>query len=217
MRTGRAGSRCDLIGISRFPAAHHLDLSPPALQCLFSGVGLSLYGYRSSCRPRLLRSETFHERGEPPSGATMHETDLSVDLPASVSRNLRRLRTRRGHSLERLAKQSGVSRAMRGQIETGKSAPTISLLWKVANALNVPFASLLQTDIPRGAVVLRRTDAKILASSQGQFTSRALFPFEGDRREPPHPRRDSYRHEARPPSNRTASPRSASAAFQSPL
>lgn len=105
-----------------------------------------------------------------------------VDLPAVVGRNLRRLRTRRGHSLERLAKQSGVSRAMLGQIETGKSVPTIAVLWKVANALNVPFAQLLQTDTPRGAVVLRRTDAKLLSSNDGQFTSRALFPFEGGRR-----------------------------------
>jgi transcriptional regulator with XRE-family HTH domain len=123
--------------------------------------------------------------GEPSSSgkeSPTQDTDLSVDLPAIVGRNLRRLRTRRGHSLERLAKQSGVSRAMLGQIETGKSAPTIGLLWKVASALNVPFANLLQTDVPRGAVVLRRTDAKILASSQGQFTSRALFPFESDRR-----------------------------------
>jgi len=108
--------------------------------------------------------------------------DGPVDLPIIVGRNLRRLRIRRGHSLERLAKQSGVSRAMLGQIETGKSVPTIALLWKVANALNVPFANLLQSDEPRGAVVLRHSDAKLLTSSQGQFTSRALFPFETGRR-----------------------------------
>ena len=106
-------------------------------------------------------------------------TDL--DLPAVVGRNLRRLRTSRGHSLERLAKQSGVSRAMLGQIETGKSVPTIALLWKVANALRVPFANLLQAEISRGPAVLRRSDAKLLSSSQGQFTSRALFPFDDNR------------------------------------
>jgi len=104
-----------------------------------------------------------------------------ADLPAIVGRNLRRLRTRRGQSLERLAKQSGVSRAMLGQIETGKSAPTIGLLWKVARALDVPFANLLRTEVQRGPAVLRRSDAKLLTSSQGQFTSRALFPFDGDR------------------------------------
>jgi transcriptional regulator with XRE-family HTH domain len=115
-------------------------------------------------------------------GASPPEPDGAADLPVVVGRNLRRLRTRRGHSLERLAKQSGVSRAMLGQIETGKSVPTIALLWKVANALEVPFANLLQTEVPRGAVVLRHSDAKVLTSSQGQFTSRALFPFEGGRR-----------------------------------
>lgn len=106
--------------------------------------------------------------------------DMPTDLPAIVGRNVRRLRTRRGDSLERLAKQSGVSRAMLGQIETGKSVPTIGLLWKVANALNVPFANLLHSEAPRGSVVLRRSEAKLLTSSQGQFSSRALFPFEGN-------------------------------------
>lgn len=104
----------------------------------------------------------------------------AADLAEMLSRNLRRLRTRRGHSLERLARQSGVSRAMLGQIETGKSVPTISVLWKIATALDVPFASLLQLETARAPVVLRRSDATLLTASQGQFTSRALFPFEGN-------------------------------------
>jgi len=111
-----------------------------------------------------------------------HADNLSAELPAILGRNLRRLRTRRGHSLERLAKLSGVSRAMLGQIETGKSTPTISLLWKVATALDVPFASLLAVNASTGTAVLRREDAKLLSSSDGRFTSRALFPFDSERR-----------------------------------
>lgn len=107
--------------------------------------------------------------------------DPAVDLPLIVGRNLRRLRIRQGHSLERLAKHSGVSRAMLGQIETGKSAPTVGLLWKVATALGVPFANLMATDDARGTVVLRGANAKLLSSNQGQFTSRALFPFDSER------------------------------------
>ncbi|MBI5132692.1 MAG: helix-turn-helix transcriptional regulator [Rhodopseudomonas palustris] len=106
---------------------------------------------------------------------------LSVDLPAIVGKNLRRLRIRQGHSLERLAKQSGVSRAMLGQIETGKSTPTIGLLWKVATALGVPFASLIATEDAHHPQVFRRKSAKLLSSNQGQFTSRALFPYDGER------------------------------------
>jgi len=108
--------------------------------------------------------------------------DVSAELPLILGRNLRRLRTRRGHSLERLAKLSGVSRAMLGQIETGKSAPTIGLLWKIATALDVPFANLLAAHASSGTAVLRREEAKLLSSSDGRFTSRALFPFDSERR-----------------------------------
>lgn len=105
-----------------------------------------------------------------------------IELPLILGRNLRRLRTRQGYSLERLAKRSGVSRAMLSQIETGKSAPTINLLWKIATALGVPFATLLDSQKVQGTVVLRAEDAKILASRDGRFRSRALFPFDGERR-----------------------------------
>lgn len=110
------------------------------------------------------------------------QTDSAADLPFIVGRNLRRLRLRQGHSLERLGRQSGVSRAMLGQIETGKSVPTIGLLWKIATALGVPFANLIATESSRGTVVLRRANAKLLSSSEGRFTSRALFPFNCERR-----------------------------------
>ena len=113
---------------------------------------------------------------------TRETSDVSVELSAILGKNLRRLRTRRGHSLERLAKLSGVSRAMLGQIETGKSTPTISLLWKVATALDVPFANLLAAQAVHGTAVLRHDAAKVLSSSDGRFTSRALFPFENERR-----------------------------------
>lgn len=107
--------------------------------------------------------------------------DNHHDLSVALGHNLKRLRTRQGHSLERLAKLSGVSRAMLSQIETGKSAPTINVLWKISTALGVPFAALLDSQKVSGTVVLRRTDAKILASRDGKFTTRALFPFDGER------------------------------------
>jgi quercetin dioxygenase-like cupin family protein len=71
---------------------------------------------------------------------------------------------------------------MLGQIETGRSTPTISLLWKVATALDVPFATLLAAEPTSGTSVLRRDETKVLSSSDGGFTSRALFPFDSERR-----------------------------------
>jgi transcriptional regulator with XRE-family HTH domain len=126
--------------------------------------------------PPSVPGETENADGDPTSEAV-------ADLPAVLGQNLRRLRTRQGHSLERLAKLSGVSRAMLGQIETGKSVPTISTLWKITTALGVPFAQLLAAATKvQHLALLRAKDTKVLSSSGGRFTSRALFPFEDERR-----------------------------------
>jgi transcriptional regulator with XRE-family HTH domain len=106
----------------------------------------------------------------------------STDLAPVVGTNLRRLRTRRGLSLERLAQISGVSRAMLGQIELGQSAPTINVLWKISRALEVTFSALISTRTQSGAMVLRSSESKILTSKDRTFSSRALFPFDEPRR-----------------------------------
>ncbi|HUS30882.1 MAG TPA: helix-turn-helix domain-containing protein [Kofleriaceae bacterium] len=105
-----------------------------------------------------------------------------TDLAPVVGANLRRLRTRRGLSLERLAQISGVSRAMLGQIELGQSAPTINVLWKIARALEVTFSALISARTQSGALVLRSSESKILTSKDRSFSSRALFPFDEPRR-----------------------------------
>jgi len=106
----------------------------------------------------------------------------NTDLAPVVGANLRRLRTRRGLSLERLAQISGVSRAMLGQIELGQSAPTINVLWKIARALEVTFSALISARTQSGALVLRASESKILTSKDRSFSSRALFPFDEARR-----------------------------------
>jgi len=107
---------------------------------------------------------------------------VGADLTPVVGGNLRRLRSHRGLSLERLSQLSGVSRAMLGQIELGQSAPTINVLWKIANALGVPFSALITAKGSDGPHVLRAEQAKLLKSADGAFTSRALFPFDEPRR-----------------------------------
>ncbi|MCC7252558.1 XRE family transcriptional regulator [Hyphomicrobium sp.] len=98
------------------------------------------------------------------------------DVPAIVGTNLRRLRKAQGFSLERLAELSGVSRAMLGQIETAKSVPTVSLLWRVADALGVPVATLVATEREPSVVVLHRDRASVLVACEGRYSSRSLSP-----------------------------------------
>src|SRR5947207_11162114 len=120
------------------------------------------------------RSKGDAGRVEPPAG----DAAEAMDLTPILSANLRRLRIRRGLSLERLAQASGVSRAMLGQIELGQSTPTINVLWKIAGALGLPFSVLIATPSTGKVRVLPAREAKVLESRGGAFSSRALFPFD---------------------------------------
>src|SRR5262252_1062428 len=93
----------------------------------------------------------------------------SPDLVPILGANLRRLRVKRGLSLERLSKLSGVSRAMLSQVELAYSSPTINVIWRIANALGVPFGALLTTHELHATHVLRKVQAKLLTSHDGAF------------------------------------------------
>lgn len=120
------------------------------------------------------------EREDAPERET--ETEKETDVAAALGRNLRRLRTRRGLSLERLARLSGVSRAMLGQIELGRSVPTILLLNKVARALEAPLTAFIAADGRSDVAVLRRENARVLVSHDGGYRARPLTPGDAERR-----------------------------------
>lgn len=99
------------------------------------------------------------------------------DLTHVVGANLRRIRMKKGLSLDRLARASRVSKAMLGQIELGQSAPTINVLWKITSALGVPFSALIANPTAPSTALFPVKRAKRLLSGNGAFSSRALFPF----------------------------------------
>jgi transcriptional regulator with XRE-family HTH domain len=109
------------------------------------------------------------------------EKDDSENLTLIVGRNVKRLRLRRNLSLEGLSRLCGVSRAMLGQIELGRSVPTINIVWKIATAFDVPFSTLVTSQEAERYRLLPASQAKILSSASGEFSSRALFPFDGER------------------------------------
>lgn len=86
------------------------------------------------------------------------KADTAAHVAQVVGSSLREVRRSQGHSLDTLAAASGVSRAMLGQIETGKSVPTITVLWKVAAALGVPVARLITDPEASLYTVTRRSD-----------------------------------------------------------
>ncbi len=100
----------------------------------------------------------------------------AADLTRRVAENLRSLRRQRELSLDDLASRSGVSRATLSQVETCKTNPTISILWKISAGLGVPFAALLGEEAPERVRVLRRGDIQVLRSADGRMESRPLMP-----------------------------------------
>ena len=69
-----------------------------------------------------------------------------MDITQHLAATLKTLRQARGWSLSKLADETGVSKAMLGQIERNESSPTVSTLWKIATGLNVPFSAFIIAD-----------------------------------------------------------------------
>jgi transcriptional regulator with XRE-family HTH domain len=118
------------------------------------------------------KKETAAGRGAPlPPGDDVG----AADMARRVAANLRDRRKERGLSLDQLAVSSGVSRAALSQIETGKSNPSLSVLWKIAVGLQIPFSELLGESGPT-VNLLRRTDSQVLRSADGRMESRPASP-----------------------------------------
>lgn len=101
------------------------------------------------------------------------------DYPA-VGANVRKERQNRKLSLEALAEQSHVSKAMLSQIESGKVNPTIMTVWKIAQALKVDFNMLLkgESDKVRKFTVSRREDLTSLDTEAAGVRISVLTPLE---------------------------------------
>lgn len=66
-------------------------------------------------------------------------------MPAAqkIGTTLKMLRQQRGWSLDIAQKNTGVSKAMLGQIVRGESIPTIATPWKIASGFKTSFSSFI--------------------------------------------------------------------------
>jgi transcriptional regulator with XRE-family HTH domain len=102
------------------------------------------------------------------------------NLNQLIGENLRRLRAEMGLSLDAVAKLSGVSKSMLGQIERGEVNPTISIMWRIANGLKVSFSSLV-TRAQEDSEVVTRSEVEPLIEDGGKVRNRPVFPFDAER------------------------------------
>ncbi|MBZ6066729.1 XRE family transcriptional regulator [Aeromonas schubertii] len=95
-----------------------------------------------------------------------------------IATRLKELRQALGWSLDRSASETGVSKAMLGQIERGESSPTVATLWKIATGFKVSFSSFLDVTAPATATLFRSADALRSQSGEAGMWVAPLFPFE---------------------------------------
>ncbi len=83
-----------------------------------------------------------------------------------VGNRLRELRLERGMSMRALARASGLSTNALSMIERARTSPSVSTLYKIAEALGVPITAFFRMEPPKQTIVFRK----------GNERSRVTFP-----------------------------------------
>jgi transcriptional regulator with XRE-family HTH domain len=84
------------------------------------------------------------------------------DVNAAVARNVRSHRTRLAWTLDDLATRSGVSKGMLSQVEQGRTNPSVATVCRLATALGVSVAALVEAPEVPSARVVRAKEAVTL-------------------------------------------------------
>jgi transcriptional regulator with XRE-family HTH domain len=102
------------------------------------------------------------------------------DLNLIIGNKLKDIRNKRNLSLEEVAKLTGVSKAMLGQIERGKSNPTVSTLWKIATGLKISF-SLFIDENQEDLKLINQKDISPIIEDNDRMKLYPIFPFDANK------------------------------------
>ena len=103
------------------------------------------------------------------------------DIGIIIANNLKEIRKNRKLSLDKLSNLTGVSKSMLGQIERGKSNPTIQTVWKIAKGLKISLTSLI---VPKESdtLIVREEHISPIVADEGKFKIYPVFSFDHRKR-----------------------------------
>jgi transcriptional regulator with XRE-family HTH domain len=105
-------------------------------------------------------------------GVTVPEPD---EVNAAVARNVRRQRTRLAWTLDDLAARSGVSKGMLSQVEQARTNPSVATICRLATALGISVASLVEApEVPNARVVRGEEAVTLWTGGQKGSAARLL-------------------------------------------
>ena len=94
----------------------------------------------------------------------MVSLDVTTNLLAQA---VRAHRESRGLSLGSLAEKAGISKTSLSKIESGLGNPSLEVLCRIAQALNVPIGTLFGEDAQPPLQVIRRGEGQVVISDSG--------------------------------------------------
>ncbi|MFP8644104.1 MULTISPECIES: helix-turn-helix domain-containing protein [Priestia] len=98
-----------------------------------------------------------------------------------IAKNLVKLRKNRNLTLDQVSELTGVSKAMLAQIEKGKSSPTVTTLWKIANGLQVSFSVFMKEDTPDVQKVSIK-QLEPITDNKGDYLVYSFFPYHPEKK-----------------------------------
>ncbi len=102
------------------------------------------------------------------------------NLTLVIGNKLKNIRNSRNLSLDDVAELTGVSKAMLGQIERGKSNPTVSTLWKISTGLRVSFSSFID-ESKEELKVINIDEIEPVIEEDSTMKLYPIFPFDPNR------------------------------------
>ena len=103
------------------------------------------------------------------------------NLSRVISENLKRVREEKNLSLDSVARISGVSKSMLGQIERCEVNPTVSTMWKIANGLKVSFSQFIN-HTETNVEFIDMKELTPLLEDEGRVRIYPTFSFDSTRR-----------------------------------
>jgi transcriptional regulator with XRE-family HTH domain len=98
-----------------------------------------------------------------------------------VGARLKRLRTQAGLTLEEFAARSGVSRAMLSKVERGEKSPTLAVIARIGQGLNVSMSTLMGAEPdPAQVAVIRAPNRLTFKDPETGFERHTLSPTHVD-------------------------------------
>lgn len=91
-----------------------------------------------------------------------------------LAQSVRAHRESRGFSLGTLSQMAGISKTSLSKIETGQGNPSLEVLNRIANALNVPVGALFGEEKLPQVYIIRRGVGQVVTSDSG-LSSRTLL------------------------------------------